>query len=145
MASQSSTTSNWSKSQVEIMAKPSTKSVVWEYFGLEKGSNRQPMATDQAVCRTCRKRSSAKNGNTSNLLAYLKPHHTKIYAEATEAMKGKQPRRKTDKGIVISPRLLMLEESLERLFSSSGHIVTPLRTTLKPEKVNTLTFLANNP
>lgn len=32
----------------------------------------------------------------------------------------------------------------ERVFSASGHIVTPQRTKLKPEKVNMLTFLHFN-
>ena len=32
----------------------------------------------------------------------------------------------------------------ERLFSTSGNIVTPLRTSLRPDKVNMLTFLAKN-
>ena len=46
MASLSSTTcmNNWSKSQVEIMAKPGAKNihVVWEYFDLKKeGTDRQ--------------------------------------------------------------------------------------------------------
>ena len=32
----------------------------------------------------------------------------------------------------------------EHLFSSSGHIVSPLRLKLKPDKVNMLTFLSKN-
>jgi hypothetical protein len=32
----------------------------------------------------------------------------------------------------------------ERLFSSSGHIVSPVRMKLKPDKVNMLTFLSKN-
>ena len=32
----------------------------------------------------------------------------------------------------------------ERLFSTSGNIVTPSRAALKPDKVNMLTFLASN-
>ena len=32
----------------------------------------------------------------------------------------------------------------ERLFSTSGNIITPSRATLKPDKVNMLIFLASN-
>ena len=34
--------------------------------------------------------------------------------------------------------------AFERLFSTSGNVVTPKRSCLKPEKVNMLVFLAKN-
>ena len=37
-----------------------------------------------------------------------------------------------------------ISSALERLFSTSGNVVTPSRSSLKPDKVNMLTFLAKN-
>lgn len=74
------------------MSKPGTKSVVWQYFGLKKGANREAIDDGTAVCRSCRKNVTAKHGNTSNLLAHLRIHHGRLHAEVTGAMKrGKQP------------------------------------------------------
>ena len=54
---------------LQLMDKPRTKSLVWDYFGVEKGRNRKPTDTEVAYCRLCQKRVPAKNGNTLNLLA----------------------------------------------------------------------------
>ena len=53
-----------SDSVLQIMAKPGAKSLLWEYFGLEKGRNGKPTDTDTAICRTCHKWVAGKNGNT---------------------------------------------------------------------------------
>ena len=61
-------------SSSEIVA-PSKKriSVVWDYFGVQKGKD------DSIVCRSCRRLVTTKNGNTSNLLAHLKTTHASLY------------------------------------------------------------------
>ena len=67
-----------------IMAKHSVKSIVWEYFGVEKGPNGRPTNLDVAICQSCHKSVKAKNGNTSNLLGNC---------EVTKAMKAKQTQK----------------------------------------------------
>ena len=68
----------------EIVA-PAKKriSVVWDYFGVEKDKE------DSIICRSCRRSVTAKNGNTSNLLAHLKTNHASIYQECRQAMEQK--------------------------------------------------------
>ena len=76
-----------SQLQMDLVAKPRAKSALWDYFGLEKGRDGQPIDNGNVICCTCYRRVLAKNGNTSNLLAHLKANHGKVYSEATEAMK----------------------------------------------------------
>ncbi len=73
------------------MSKPGTKSLIWQYFGVKKGSSGEAIDDGTGICRSCRKVVAAKNGNTSNLLTHLRIHHHKQHAEVTAAMrKGKQ-------------------------------------------------------
>ena len=76
-------------SDSELVPKIGTKSVVWEYFGLERGVEGRPIDDGSVVCRSCRRRVLARNGNTSNLLAYLKANHAKIHSEVKAAMSNK--------------------------------------------------------
>ena len=76
-------------SDSELVPKIGTKSVVWEYFGLERGVEGRPFDDGSVVCRSCRRRVLARNGNTSNLLAYLKANHAKIHSEVKAAMSNK--------------------------------------------------------
>ena len=69
-----------------IVSKPGTKSVVWEYFGVWS-KNGKVIDNGIAVCRSCRRNVVAKHGNTSNLLSHLRTNHCKLYSEVTEAMK----------------------------------------------------------
>ena len=63
-----------------------TKSVVWQYFGLEADEKNIPKQEleDQPVCRKCYKRVRAKHGNTSNLLSHFRDNHPDEYAEASK-------------------------------------------------------------
>ena len=74
----------------ELVAKNGTKSIVWDYFGLERGEDGKPIDDDSAICRSCRKRTCvmARQGNTSNLLAHLRTTHGKLHADVL-AMKQK--------------------------------------------------------
>ena len=75
----------------DLVSKPGTKSLVWDYFALKKGINGEPVDDGTAICRSCRKRVQAKQGNTSNLLAHMRIHHGRLHAEVTALMKsGKQ-------------------------------------------------------
>ena len=97
-----------------IMAKPTAKSIVWDYFGVEKGSNGRPTNLDVAICRSCHKSVKAKNGNTSNLLGHLRTHHAVIHSEVTKAMKAKQTQKSTVSRTDVSIGQSTLQESLEK-------------------------------
>ena len=76
----------------DLVSKSGTKSVVWQYFGLRKGTDGVAIDDGTVVCRSCRKTVSAKHGNTSNLLAHLRIHHSNLHAEVTATMKGGKQR-----------------------------------------------------
>ena len=77
----------------DLASKPGMKSIVWDYFGVKKGSNGEIVDNGMVICRSCRKSVVAKHRNTLNLLAHLRIHHGKLFAEATASMKhGKWPR-----------------------------------------------------
>ena len=80
----------------EVASKSGTKSLVWDYFGLQLDADGKPVDDGSAVCRSCRKRVLAKHGNTSNLLAHLRTNHPAVHSQAKAAMdaKGKLPARK---------------------------------------------------
>ena len=67
----------------DLVSKSGTKSVVWQYFGLRKGTDGVAIDDGTAVCHSCRKTVSAKHGNTSNLLAHLCIHHGNFHTEVT--------------------------------------------------------------
>lgn len=54
-----------------VVTKPGTKSIVWDYFGLEKDPEGKPIDDGHVVCRSCLRLVVAKHGNTSNLVAHL--------------------------------------------------------------------------
>ena len=72
---------------VELVNKTVTKSVAWDYFGLEKGADGRVGDDGSAICR---KRVLAKHGNTSNLFSHLKNNHSTVYKEAMDAVKAKE-------------------------------------------------------
>ena len=79
----------------ELVSKPGTKSILWDYFGLRKTAKGEIIDDGRAVSRVCRKNYTAKNGNTSNLLSHLHHHHAKLHAEVTQAMKKGGHKRPT--------------------------------------------------
>ena len=62
-------------SQGSILARPNTRSPVWEYFRLEANEKGQPANSDKAVCWLCKKLMMGKGGNTSNMRVHPKNHH----------------------------------------------------------------------
>ena len=56
-----------SEDPLSLIKKPSTKSVVWNYFGLQDGR----ILPDKLMCRVCKDAVLAKGGNTMNLLTHL--------------------------------------------------------------------------
>ncbi|XP_038062433.1 E3 SUMO-protein ligase ZBED1-like [Patiria miniata] len=77
--------------EIRLVAKKKTKSVVWNYFGFEPNEDGAPKNENEAICRLCRKKVAAKQGNTSNLLAHVRANHPATHARITT---GKQ--RATD-------------------------------------------------
>lgn len=61
--------------------KRNTKSIVWQYFGLECNEDGNLKDRDMAVCNICLKRISAKGGNTSNLFQHVGVHHPQEYSK----------------------------------------------------------------
>jgi len=55
-----------------------TKSEVWAYFGFFKNAEGQLVEDNYPVCRTCKKKVSAKGSNTTNLLTHLCKHHPQL-------------------------------------------------------------------
>ncbi len=83
----------------DLVCKPGTKSIVWHYFSLKKDSDGSVVDNGHCVCRSCRKTVTAKHGNTSNLLAHIRVHYSKLHCEVTALMKS----GKTAKGSRTSP------------------------------------------
>ncbi|XP_073809273.1 uncharacterized protein isoform X2 [Danio rerio] len=57
------------------------KSAVWEYFGYYKDPGGTIIADGRPVCRMCRKKVSARSGNTSNMQHHLRDHHPMEFAK----------------------------------------------------------------
>ena len=95
----------------KLVSKSGTKSVVWDYFSLELGTDGKPVDDGSAICRSCRKQVLAKHGNTSNLLAHLRTSHPALHSKAKAAMdaKGKQPARKATPAPTTSSQLTLQE------------------------------------
>ncbi len=72
----------------DLVCNPGGKNIVWHYFGLKKDSDGSVVDNGNCVCRSCRKTVTAKHGNTSNLLAHLRVHHSKLHCEVTALMKS---------------------------------------------------------
>ena len=77
---------------MDIVSKPGSKSVVWEYFGVKKLENGDIADDGKVICRSCRRSITAKHGNTSNLLTHLKIHHARLFTEVSAAMKSGKSR-----------------------------------------------------
>ena len=71
----------------DLVSKSGTESVVWQYFGLRKGTDGVAVDDGTAVCHSCSKTVYVKHGNTSNLLAHLRIHYSNLHAEVTAIMK----------------------------------------------------------
>ena len=105
--------------QSDLVCKTGTKNVVWDYFGLQKDKDGHVVDNGEVVCRSCRKKVIAKNGNTSNLLAHMQNHHGELHAEVQQAMKAKKdlPRQSAQhSGTSNSSRQVqaLLKETIEK-------------------------------
>ena len=103
----------------DLVAKPGTKSVVWQTYGLRKKGNGDVVDDETALCRSFRRNVSAKNGYTSNLLAHLRIHHCKLYGEVTALMKSGKSARETRGTPTEQPRLSTFVET-SQLYEKRG-------------------------
>ncbi len=120
-ASSESPSSPSTSQPFQIMDKPGGKSVLWEYFGLEKGRNGRPVEVNVAICRSCFQRVAAKNGNTSNLLTHLRTHHPSLHVQVKQAMNAKvhqrPPKSRTPQSLQVGQSTI--QETLKYDRSSS--------------------------
>lgn len=65
----------------EIFRPSKKKSEVWAYFGFMKDANGQLIENHLPVCKTCRRKVSAKGGNTTNLMVHLRDKHAQLYRQ----------------------------------------------------------------
>lgn len=70
---------------MDLITKPRSKSIVWLYFGLKADEKGQPLNSGEAVCRLCRKIVLAKGGNTTNLRSHLRRRHRADFFETTSS------------------------------------------------------------
>ena len=71
----SSTSNSASSSEVGLLPRPKSTSLVWDHFGFKPDeTGLKPQRKDTAVCRLCKCSVEAKGGNTSNLFSHLRIH-----------------------------------------------------------------------
>ena len=63
--------------------KTNTRSVIWNYFGLNLDGDGKPINEDKPVCQKCKVSISVKRSNTSNMFHHLQDHHPCLYKEAS--------------------------------------------------------------
>ena len=74
----------------ELIAKPKTKSAVWNFFRVESDSEGRPSNTDKPICCKCLEPVAASYGNTSNLFNHLCHKHPLVYAQVRDKKKSKK-------------------------------------------------------
>lgn len=70
---------------MDLISKPRSKSIVWMYFGLKADEKGQPLNSGEAICRLCRKIVLAKGGNTTNLRSHLRRRHRADFFETASS------------------------------------------------------------
>ena len=124
---------------VSLVKKPSTKSIVWNYFGLQADGDGKIILEkeDRPVCRACKKAVQAKGGNTTNLLTHLRDHHPDLYAEAVPASSRSSRRQPTlqevvAKGKAYDSKSLRAQELNRAVMYFIAKDMQPLYTVEKP-------------
>ena len=59
----------------DLVSKKNTTSAVWEYFGFQANEKGEPVNTDEAICKLCYKKVTARDAITSNLRTHLRVNH----------------------------------------------------------------------
>ena len=95
-----------------LIAKPKTKSAVWNFFRVESDSDGHPSNTNKPICCKCLEPVAASYGNTSNLFNHFRLKHPLVYA--IEFM---------TRNLRETARVRLQKESISKL--SSIHSVCP--------------------
>ena len=95
----------------ELIAKPKTKSAVWNFFRVESDSEGRPSNTDKPICCKCLERVAASYGNTSNIFNHLRRKHPLVYTRVRDKKKSK---KKSSKG---SSSKETSQQTIEHAFS----------------------------
>ncbi len=64
-----------SRASSDLVLKKNTTSAVWQYFGFRPNEKGEAVNTDEAICKLCNKKVTARDGNTSNLRLHIRNHH----------------------------------------------------------------------
>ena len=73
-----------------LIAKPKTKSAVWNFFHVESDSDGCLSNTNKPICYKCMEPVAASYGNTSNLFNHLHHKHPLVYAQVYDKKKCKK-------------------------------------------------------
>ena len=86
-----------------LIKKPHTTSVVWNYFGVKANEHGIPIEDEieEPICRVCKKVVPAKQSNTSNLFRHLQDHHPEIYSDINVPCKSKSSTSSTMRQLSI--------------------------------------------
>lgn len=64
-----------SRAPSDLVSKKNTTSAVWQYFGFRPNEKGEAVNMDEAICKLCNKKVTARDGNTSNLRSHIRNHH----------------------------------------------------------------------
>ena len=82
-----------------LIAKPKTKSAVWNFFRIESDSDGRPSNTNKPICCKCLEPVAASYGNTSNLFNHLFRKHPLVYARVHDNKSKRNSKGSSLKGI----------------------------------------------
>ena len=82
-----------------LIAKPKTKSAVWNFFRVESDSDGCPSNTTKPICCKCLEPVAASYGNTSNLFNHLCRKHPLVYARVHDKKSKRNSKGSSLKGI----------------------------------------------
>ena len=94
-----------------LIAKPKTKSAVWNFFCIESDSDGRPSNTNKPICCKCLEPVAASYGNTSNLFNHLRRKHPLVYARVHDRKSKRNSKGSSSKGIN--------QQTIEHAFSLS--------------------------
>ena len=85
--------------ELTLIAKPKTKSAVWNFFLIESDSDGRPSNTNKPICCKCLEPVAASYGNTSNLFNHLHHKHPLVYARVYDKKSKRNSKGSSLKGI----------------------------------------------
>ena len=114
------------RDSVRLLPKPGTKSAIWQYFGLRAADGKEQKIKAEVSKYIDKNRLDVED----DPLKWRRVHREQYYLL-----------------LVVAKKYLCVPATStvsKRLFSRSGRIVTPSRSSFKPDKVQMLVFLSKN-